>query len=371
MQQPIDIGAGAPRTVQAHPPYATWLRERLGNTVAATVEKYLRQREPGMIPLAVGAPAPELFPVELIGRAFAAACAHDSVAALQYGPAEGAQPLREVIAERLLRRGINATPSEILVTSGSTQGLDLLGRAFLEPGDTVVTEAPTFLGVFACWAGHRPRYLSVALDAEGLCLDSLEDLLRREPAPPKFLYVIPTFQNPAGVSLSLDRRARLLELAHRYDLLIVEDDAYGELSFAPEGAPPALRSLPGAGERVIYLGSFSKTLAPGLRLGYLVAPEWMVKQLGSVKTAADLHTDGVTQHAVAQLCRHDGPDFDRHIGQLRAAYRIRRDAMLNALASFLPETCRWQPPAGGSSCGWSSQGRCGAWKSYRWQPPTG
>src|SRR5207245_3613152 len=210
-----------------------------------------------------GQPASESYPLEALERAFSGAIREDGRDVLPYGSSQGLPALRELVAERLAQRGINVTADNVLITTGSLQGLHLLGRITLDSGDTIVTEAPTFMGALTTWEQQQPRYLSVPVDEHGMVLDALEQALEESPARPRFVYLLPTFQNPSGVSLTMKRRERLLEIAREHDLLIVEDDPYGEFWFDEDAERMhPLRSLPGAEEQVVYLGTFSKILAP-------------------------------------------------------------------------------------------------------------
>jgi 2-aminoadipate transaminase len=301
-----------------------------------------------MIGFGGGQPAAESYPLEALGRAFQRAIFEDGRDVLPYGPSQGLRALREVVAERLARRGLEISPDNVLILTGSLQGLHLMGRITLDGGDSVVTEAPTFMGALATWEQQQPRYLTVPVDEHGMVLELLEEVLESATQRPKFVYLLPTFQNPSGVSLTLHRRQELLEIAERHDLLIVEDDPYGEFWFDQASEPiPPLRSLPGAEERVVYLGTFSKILAPGFRLAYAVGSAEIIGLLTRAKRGVDFHTDTLLQQAVVHLIR--GPEFDleAHIAANRALYKERRDAMLDSLeATFSGET-RWTRPGGG------------------------
>lgn len=300
---------------------------------------------PDVISFAGGLPAPELFPVDDLRAAFEAVLRTDGAAALQYGPTEGHAPLRAYLAERLARRGIRVAPEEILLTTGSQQGLDLLSKVLLHAHATVLVEAPSYVGALQAFAAHQPRYLTVPMDDQGLRVGEAAWMLATAtpPATHGLLYTAATFQNPSGVTMSRERRLALLELCAGRRLPLVEDDPYGELRYEGEDVPP-LRALPG-GEETIYLGTFSKILAPGLRLGWVVAPRPLIARLVIAKQAADLHTDSLVQRAVLHYCTH--ADLEGHIARLRAAYRERRDAMLAALARYFPAEVRWTHPGGG------------------------
>jgi 2-aminoadipate transaminase len=326
--------------------YAHWLRGRPAPTPSWSPSSDLGA---DFISFTGGQPATELFPLEPLKAAFGRALVEDGAAVLPYSENIGLDALRQLICRRVARRGIHVGPDQVIVTSGSLQGLHLLGRVYLDPGDTILTEAPTFLGALPCWEKEEPRYLTVPVGADGLDLDRFEATVRAAPVPPKFVYLLPTFQNPSGVSLVAARRRRLLRLAQEHDLLLVEDDPYGELWFDDEAARlPPLRSLDGAAEHVLYLGSFSKILAPGLRLGYTIAPPGLIARLVAAKEGVDFHTDGVVQQAVVRLC--DGSvdfDLEAHIAAARRVYKQRRDALLGALEQAFGPRARWTRPGGG------------------------
>jgi len=323
-----------------------------GMTSSAIRELLKLTADPEMISFAGGLPAPEVFPVGEIAAASARVLHDHGSRALQYGATEGYRPLREMIVRHMDRYGIAVGPDNVLITSGSQQALDLIGRLFLNPGDHVLTEAPTYVGAIQAFASYEARCLTVPIDADGLRLDLLEQALR---AGAKFLYVLPNFQNPAGVTLSLERRRRLVELASHYGTPIVEDDPYGQLRYEGEHLPPLVKldaDLHGCayGERafrggVLYLGTLSKTLAPGLRLGWVVAPEEVIGRLATAKQAVDLHTGTFVQMLAWETAR--GGFLDRHVRRIRKVYGERRDAMLDALARHFPRGVEWTRPAGG------------------------
>jgi 2-aminoadipate transaminase len=296
-----------------------------------------------------GQPAAESYPLEALQRAFSRAILEDGRHVLPYGPSQGLPALREVVAERLARRGIDVPGDHVMITTGSLQGLHLVGRITLDRGDTIVTEAPTFMGALTSWEQQQPHYLTVPVDEHGIVVDVLEKVLQAHTQRPRFVYLLPTFQNPSGVSLTMDRRRRLLDVAREYDLLILEDDPYGEFWF-DQGAErmPPLRALPGAEDHVIYLGTFSKILAPGVRLAYAVAQPDMIHALTRAKRGVDFHTDTLLQQAVVHLVRDREFDLEEHIAAARRLYRARRDAMLDALeTTFSSSDTRWTQPGGG------------------------
>ncbi|HYY88219.1 MAG TPA: PLP-dependent aminotransferase family protein [Chloroflexota bacterium] len=331
------------------PRYAAWLADELDSARdRAAANPAARGIGSDLISFGAGQPAVELYPLEPLARALSRAVHEHGPQVLPYGETEGLPALRELIAERLTRRGLSVGPHNVLITSGSMQGLHLVGRIFLDHRDVILTEAPTFMGALSTWEHQQPKYLSAPVDSDGLVLEALEEAVRRAPRHPRFLYLMPTFQNPSGVSLGPERRRRLLELAEQFDLMLLEDDPYGEFWF-DEGAARTrpIRSLPGAEDRVIYLGTFSKILAPGLRLAYAVASEELIARLARAKRGVDFHTDALLQQAVVHLARDPEFDFESHIVAARAEYKARRDAMLDALETTFPSDIAWTRPAGG------------------------
>jgi len=298
---------------------------------------------PGMIYLAGGLPAPESFPVE----AFKAACntVLDEVGAqaLQYGTTEGYRPLRRCLAERLRnRKGIACGSDNILLTSGSQQALEMIGKMFIDYGDIIVLESPSYLGAIQAFDLFAPRYITVPMDEEGMIIEELERILRI--VTPKFIYTIPTFQNPSGRTLSAARRKQLVALAERYDVIIVEDDPYGELRYRGEPVPP-IKAFDTTG-RVVYLGTFSKILSPGIRLAWVVASEEFIRKLVLLKQATDLCTSTFIQYAAYEYCQSGV--MDEQIEKIRALYKERMEAMLDALERHFPkEGVSWTHPDGG------------------------
>lgn len=303
---------------------------------------------PEIISFAGGLPAPELFPVAELRAASNAVLEREGRRALQYAETEGVSELREWLAVHFSQPGRRIKPANVLITSGAQQGLDLIGRVLLEEGDQVVVENPTYLALLSAWRPLGVAFLATPGDADGLRTDSLEPLLRRRP---KLLYTIPNFQNPQGTTLSLERRARLVKLARAHGVGIVEDNPYGELRFGGEPLPHLLdldtQSAPTGGLEfnVIHTGTFSKVLAPGLRVGWVVGSETVVDKLVQAKQAADLHTSTLNQLIAFQLLTSGL--LDHQLPRLRLAYQQRRDAMLTALATHFPEGLTWTRPAGG------------------------
>lgn len=286
-----------------------------------------------------GAPASEIHP---IGRLQEAASVAWSTAldALDYGEVAGYGPLRELISARMAAQGINADPAHIMVTSGSQQGIDYVARLLIDPGDTIVVEGPTYIGAMQAFDAYEPTYLTVSVDEDGMDVAALARALDRAERKPKFIYTIPTFQNPTGITMTRARREALLALSRERGLLILEDDPYGEIYFG-ERPEVALRALD---DNVIYLGTFSKTIAPGIRVGWLVAPHDLIDLLLMVKEAADIHGDRL----IMRTTYHAANGFlDGHIERARGVYRARRDAMLETLEEHMPPGVTWSHPGGG------------------------
>ena len=299
--------------------------------------------QPDVISFAGGVPATEMFPVDAIRVSFDAVLRADGGSALQYGPTEGHLPLRQYIADDLSARSVPATAEEILITTGSQQALDLLAKVLLPRDGLVAVESPSYVGALNALLLQEPRFLAAPMDDEGLQVDRLAQLLAGAGDVPSLLYTVATFQNPSGVTMSVARRAALIALCAEHGIPLVEDNPYGELRYDGESAPP-FRALPG-GENAVYLGSFSKVLAPGLRVGYVVGPQPLIARLAMAKQAADLHTDALAQRAILHFCQHN--DLPAHIVRLRAVYRERRDAMLDALTRHFPRGIHWTRPEGG------------------------
>lgn len=300
---------------------------------------------PGILSMAGGLPAPEAFPVEAIRRASDHVLGTQGAAALQYASSEGLPGLREWVAEHLSRPGWRIDPAHVLITTGSQQGLDLLGKVLLDEGARVLAEQPTYLGALQAFTPYGPVMQPWAADAEG----PLADELAGDPGA-AVAYLIPNFQNPGGQCLGEARRQALAQALPRGHTLLIEDDPYGALWYdAPPPAPVASR----APQQVVYLGSFSKVLSPGLRVGYMVMPGGegdaardLRSKLLQAKQACDLHTPGLNQRLILELLQ-GGFDLEAHLHQVRERYRLQRDVMAHALATYLPRDCRWQVPLGG------------------------
>ena len=297
---------------------------------------------PEVINFAGGLPAPELFDAEGIAAAYQAVLAEAPARALQYSTTEGEPALRDALAARSTVRGLPTGTDDLLVTTGSQQALSLLATALLEPGDTVLVESPCYLAALQAFGFAGARIVPVPGDEHGVDPVALEELVVRE--RPKLLYTVPTFQNPTGRTLPAERRAAVAAVAARRGLWIVEDDPYGELRYDGDRVP-WIAAHPGAEDRTVLLGSFSKVMAPGLRLGWLRAPGELRRACAVAKQAADLHTPTVNQLAAARYLVDN--DLDAHVARVAGVYRDRRDAMLSGLAGALPEGSVWNRPEGG------------------------
>jgi 2-aminoadipate transaminase len=293
--------------------------------------------QPEVISFAGGLPAPECFPTEELTAAAERVLIERPLAALQYGPTEGYRPLREFVTTLMDERGLAIPADQVLMLSGSQQGLDAIGKLLIDPGSTVAVEEPTYLGALQAWRPYSPQFLTVPMDSDGLDVVALERALKGG-ARPRFLYLVSCFQNPTGITPSPARKRALLEVAARYGLPIVEDDPYGELYYEGQ-RPPILAALDaemhGELRHVVYLSTFSKLLAPGLRVGWVAAPKELVAKFAHAKQGLDLHTGSLAQAVAYEACR-DGL-LSRHVPTIRATYHARRDAMLAALDRLMPK----------------------------------
>src|SRR4051794_4249189 len=302
--------------------------------------------QPEVISLAGGLPDTSTFPAEDFAALMARVAVDSSAAALQYGPTEGLDALKECIVRVMAAEGMDVEPAEILVTTGGQQVIDLVCKTLLDPGDVVIAEAPTYPGAVPVFGSYQADVVQIELDEHGMRVDLMEEALDRldaEGRVPKFIYTVPSFQNPGGVTLSLERRKRLVEVARRRELLVLEDNPYGLLRY--EGDPqPTLYSLDG-GEYVIYLGTFSKILSPGLRLGWTAAPRPVLEKMNMGKGGVDLCPPSLSQHFV--VAYFGERDWRRYVQSLTELYRRRRDTMLDALAEHFPREATWTRPEGG------------------------
>lgn len=329
-------------------PSTSWRLSRNGHALADSPIRALTKRlagRPDIISFAGGMPSPATFPQAEFARAFDVVMRQDGAAALQYGPTNGYAPLREWIADSLSTATQRIAPDQVLITSGSQQGLDLVGKVLVDAGDTVAVETPTYVGALQALGQYFPRYVPLPSDEGGLLPEHIADTLQpfsRDGSTPKMLYAIPTFQNPTGRTLSLARRVALVEACRRLGVPLVEDDPYSALDHAGARHTTCLSM---DGDNVVYLGSFSKILSPGIRLGYIVAPPALARKLEMAKQASDLHSSGLLQRLVHEIVRHGF--LDAHLAHCQALYRANAVAMTDALQRHLQGLARWSVPTGG------------------------
>ncbi len=318
-----------------------YLAGRTSQMESSVIRELLKlTAQPDVISFAGGLPAPEFFPIREFEEACRYILRHEGRVALQYSPTEGYMPLKEYLAEAMAKYGIEEKPENILLTNGSQQALDLLGKIFLDPGDYVLTSRPTYVGAIQAWRAYEANFLTVPLDDDGMVVDEVDKAVAAQPV--KFVYVLPNFHNPAGTTLPLERRQRLVEIARRHNLIIIEDDPYGELRYEGEDIIPIWALAP---ERTIYLSTFSKTLAPGIRLGWIVAPQPIMRRFVQAKQGTDLHTGTFVQMIANDICQRG--ILRQHVKRLRKVYGERRDVMLASMERYWPEEARWTHPQGG------------------------
>ena len=299
--------------------------------------------DPKIISFAGGLPAPELFPVKEMKATVDKVFEEHGQEAMQYGAAKGVTALREVIQQHVKEKeNVDSELDNVLVTTGSEQALDLVGKAFVDPGDTVLVEQPTYLCALDVFRSYGANFASVEMDEDGMKMDALEEALKANPNT-KLIYTVPNFQNPTGRTMTEERRKQLAELAEKYDVYVLEDNPYGEIRFAGQHVP-AVKSFDKSGH-VLYMSTFSKTLAPGFRLGWLVADEDVVNKLTVLKQSADLHTDNLAQFAVAQFFADN--DVDAHVKEISDLYGKRKDLMLEGIKKYFPEGVKYTNPEGG------------------------
>jgi 2-aminoadipate transaminase len=312
-------------------------------------------QHPDVISFAGGLPAPELFPTERILEATRRVLAEHPAESLQYGLTEGYIPLREMIVRHMQRYGIHCTIDNVLITSGSQQALDLIGKVMIDPGDRVIVEQPSYLGALQAWNVYGAGYRCVPTDDDGMLPGELEKAIQANGA--KFIYALPNFQNPSGITLSGERREEIVRLSDDYGIPIVEDDPYGQLRYEGENLSPLIaidaeargKCVNGDGcfisGNVIYLSTFSKTLCPGFRVAWMVAPEDVIYRMVQAKQGADLHTSTFAQMIAFEAAR--GGFLDKHVRKIRNVYRKRRDLMLSLLEEMMPPGVTWTRPQGG------------------------
>lgn len=299
--------------------------------------------DPKIISFAGGLPAPELFPVKEMKAAVDKVFDEHGQEAMQYGAAKGVTALRQAIQQHVKEKeNVDSELDNVLVTTGSEQALDLVGKAFVNPGDTVLVEQPTYLCALDVFRSYGANFASVEMDEDGMKMDALEEALKANPNT-KLIYTVSNFQNPTGRTMTEERRKQLAELAEKYDVYVLEDNPYGEIRFAGQHVP-AVKSFDKSGH-VLYMSTFSKTLAPGFRLGWLVADKNVVNKLTVLKQSADLHTDNLAQFAVAQFFADN--DVDAHVKEISALYGKRKDLMLEGIKKYFPEGVKYTDPEGG------------------------
>lgn len=299
-------------------------------------------QQPGVISFAGGWPSPELFPLKEIEAITSKIISENGKAALQYGPTEGYVGLRELISKRMNNLGIDSTPGDVLVTSGSQQGIEFSGKLFIDEGDIVICESPSYLGALNAFNSYVPNFVEVSMDEDGMIMEELEESLIENPNA-KFIYTVPDFQNPTGISMSIDRRKKIIELAEKYNVLIIEDNPYGELRFEGEMIPP-IKHFDKNGV-VIYLGSFSKIFCPGFRVGWICANEEILRKYNLIKQSSDLQANTLSQMIIAEFDKEVG--FDSHVAKLIDVYKKKRDVMLETMKEYFPSNIKYTHPNGG------------------------
>lgn len=311
------------------------------NLEASIIREILKlTSQPGIISFAGGLPAPEMFPLDELKRIVADVIQNHAAASVQYSLSQGIIPLRELLAERSTAEGSPTKPENLLVTSGSQQGIDLLGRVFISPGDYILTENPTYVGALQAFQYYRTAYCTVEMDDDGMLVDRVEEQIKKY--QPKMIYSVPNFQNPTGVTMSVERRRQLAELAAEYNVPLIDDNPYNEIRFEGEDLP-TLKSFGGDG--VISLRTFSKSLTPGLRIGWMNAAPSIIRQLEKVKQGTDLHTSTYGQFVVYEFLKQGL--LEPHIKRLCVDYRAKRDTMLKAMEETFPDGISWTRPNGG------------------------
>jgi 2-aminoadipate transaminase len=321
--------------------YQQLLADRTRLMEASVIREILKvASSPGMISLAGGLPAAESFPLEIMEELMGAVLGKYGSKALQYDASEGWGPLREALVPHLAARGVTTTADGVLIMSGSQSLLDGIGKILISPGDYVAVEAPTYLGALQAFNPYEPRYLEIETDDGGLIPESLERVLSGQRV--KLVYLVPTFQNPTGRTLSLARRKQVADILKRHDTLLLEDDPYSDLRYSGERVPP-IKSL--APERVVYSTTLSKTFAPGLRIGVCIAPEFIQRWLVTARQGVDLHTNTLAQALAAEYLT--GGYLDRQLPRIIELYAPRQLAMLDALERHMPEDFTWSHPEGG------------------------
>jgi 2-aminoadipate transaminase len=305
---------------------------------------------PGVISFAGGLPSPDVFPIERFMEACQTILRDHGDKALQYGTTDGYLPLRQFLCEYSAKYGINISPENVLITNGSQQALDLIGKVFIDPGDPVLVESPTYIGATQAWNVYGAKYITVETDEDGMIPESLEARMHHNP---KLVYLLPNFQNPMGTTLPLERRKQILKICHENEVPIIEDDPYGKLRYEGNHIPTAVKldadmrsnSKDEFQGNVIYLSTFSKTLVPGLRLAWVIAPKEIILKLVQAKQGSDLHTTTFGQYLAHEVCKDNY--LDQHIPVIRKLYKKRRDLMMDLIDELLPDSVNYVRPKGG------------------------
>jgi len=317
------------------------LATRTNNMKASVIRETLKVvSQPGIISLAGGIPAPESFPIDIFDELTTRVLQKYGPASLQYGPSEGFGPLREALVGLLAERGVAVTADDIVITSGSQGTLDTLGKILISKGDYVAVEAPTYMGAISAFNPYEPQYVSIVTDNDGVIPEALDETLAKFPV--KFIYLIPTFQNPSGRTITLERRKAIAEIIKKHDALLVEDDPYSAIRYRGQSLP-TIKSM--APDHVVYTSTMSKILSPGMRLGFTAAPPLIKKWMVLAKQGVDLHTSSLDQALAAEYIA--AKYLDRQLPRIVALYKPRLEAMLNALEKYFPDDFTWSEPDGG------------------------
>ncbi len=317
---------------------------RMDNIKGSAIRALLKLADqPDIISFAGGFPAPEFFPVKEMVEVSKKVLEEDGMKALQYGPTDGLPALRQHICKLMEVQSLHAEVADILVTGGSQQGLDMAGMLFIDKGDVVIAESPSYLGALNAFKAYEPTFVEVEMDEQGMLMDKLEEALEANKGKVKFIYTIPDFQNPTGRTMTIDRRKKMVELANKYGVYILEDNPYGALRFEGE-VHPAIKSFDTEG-RVIYLGTMSKIFCPGLRLGWIYASPEVINKFNMIKQGVDLQCNSMAQRECATF--FDMYDINEHVAKIIKTYRNRRDLMLKTIEETFPKSVSYTHPEGG------------------------
>ena len=317
---------------------------RMDNIKGSAIRALLKLADqPDIISFAGGFPAPEFFPVKEMVEVSKKVLEEDGMKALQYGPTDGLPALRKHICKLMEVQSLKAEVADILITGGSQQGLDMAGMLFINKGDVVITESPSYLGALNAFKAYEPAFVEIEMDEQGMLVDKLEEALEANKGKVKFIYTIPDFQNPTGRTMTIDRRKKMVELANKYGVYILEDNPYGALRFEGE-IHPAIKSFDTEG-RVIYLGTMSKIFCPGLRLGWIYASPEIINKFNLIKQGVDLQCNSMAQRECATF--FDMYDINEHVARIIETYRVRRDLMIKTIEETFPKNVSYTHPEGG------------------------